>query len=176
MSPHLKFLHMTRKFSTDNVRGVRDKYQVCFKQQTGFPQKLLIETKEFSYLYGIFHMPILLANIDFKTWAKFHCLGIFSSLFGRLWNPQSKLTNIRPFLLVLSCFLQQTGLSQNKVCECPQRAKDSPKQPQGSAIWWITSSQKLGRCVSCRLRSVWKSLGWVSFGSKKFEPKILAYL
>ena len=28
MSPHLKFLHMTRKFSTDNVRGVRDKYQV----------------------------------------------------------------------------------------------------------------------------------------------------
>ena len=29
MSPHLKFLHMTRKFSTDNVRGVRDKYQVC---------------------------------------------------------------------------------------------------------------------------------------------------
>ena len=29
MSPHLNFLHMTRKFSTDNVRGVRDKYQVC---------------------------------------------------------------------------------------------------------------------------------------------------
>ena len=29
MSPHLKFLHMTQKFSTDNVRGVRDKYQVC---------------------------------------------------------------------------------------------------------------------------------------------------
>ena len=28
MSPHLRFLHMTRKFSTDNVRGVRDKYQV----------------------------------------------------------------------------------------------------------------------------------------------------
>ena len=28
MSPHLEFLHMTRKFSTDNVRGVRDKYQV----------------------------------------------------------------------------------------------------------------------------------------------------
>ena len=28
MSEHLKFLHMTRKFSTDNVRGVRDKYQV----------------------------------------------------------------------------------------------------------------------------------------------------
>ena len=29
MSPHLKFLHMTQKFSTDNVRGVRNKYEVC---------------------------------------------------------------------------------------------------------------------------------------------------
>ena len=39
-----------------------------------------------------------------------------------------------------------------------------------------TSSQKLGRCASSRVRSVWKSLGWVTFGSKKFGPKILAYL
>ena len=39
MSPHLKLLHMTRKFSTDNVRGVRDKYQVCsFPMVTVQPQ------------------------------------------------------------------------------------------------------------------------------------------
>ena len=38
-----------------------------------------------------------------------------------------------------------------------------------------TSSQKLGRCAS-RVRSVWKSLGWLTFGSKKSGPKILAYL
>ena len=36
-----------------------------------------------------------------------------------------------------------------------------------------TSSQKLGRHASRRVRSVWKSFGRVSFGSKKFGPKIL---
>ena len=36
-----------------------------------------------------------------------------------------------------------------------------------------TSSQKLGRHVSCQVRLVRKSLGRVSFGSKKFGPKIL---
>ena len=39
-----------------------------------------------------------------------------------------------------------------------------------------TSSQKLGRCASRRVRSVWKSLGQVRFGSKMFRLKILAYL
>ena len=34
MSPHLKFLHMTQNFSTDNVRGVRDKYQVWLHLKT----------------------------------------------------------------------------------------------------------------------------------------------
>ena len=33
-------------------------------------------------------------------------------------------------------------------------------------ITMITSSQKLGRCASRRVSSVWKSLGWVTFGSK----------
>ena len=33
----------------------------------------------------------------------------------------------------------------------------------------ITSSQKLGRNALHQVRSVWKSLGWVSFGSKKFS-------
>ena len=42
---------------------------------------------------------------------------------------------------------------------------------------WITvrnktSSQKLGRHASHRVRSVWKSLARVSFGSKKFGAKI----
>ena len=37
-------------------------------------------------------------------------------------------------------------------------------------IQMITSSQKLGRCASRQVRSVWKSLGRVSFGSKKFGP------
>ena len=35
-----------------------------------------------------------------------------------------------------------------------------------------TSLQKLGRHASRRVRSVWKSLGRVSFGSKKFGLKI----
>ena len=35
-----------------------------------------------------------------------------------------------------------------------------------------TSSQKLGRHVSCQVRLVRKSLGRVSFGSKKFGPKM----
>ena len=40
----------------------------------------------------------------------------------------------------------------------------------------LTSSQKLGRHALHRVRSVLKSLGWVSFGSKMFGLKILAYL
>ena len=46
-------------------------------------------------------------------------------------------------------------------------------------IWHVqskTSSQKLGRCASRRVRSVWKSVGQVRFGSKMFWLKILAYL
>ena len=39
-----------------------------------------------------------------------------------------------------------------------------------------TSSQKLGICASRRVRSVWKSLGHVRFGSKMFWLKILAFL
>ena len=39
-----------------------------------------------------------------------------------------------------------------------------------------TSSQKLRRCASRRVRSVWKSLGQVRFWSKMFGLKILAYL
>ena len=39
-----------------------------------------------------------------------------------------------------------------------------------------TSSQKLGRCASRRIRSIWKSLGRVRFWSKMFRLKILAYL
>ena len=41
---------------------------------------------------------------------------------------------------------------------------------------WKTSSQKLGRCASCQVRSVRKSLGWVSYGLNKFGPKILRKL
>ena len=37
----------------------------------------------------------------------------------------------------------------------------------------LTSSQKQ-ICASRQVRSVWKSLGWVTFGSRKFGPKILA--
>ena len=36
----------------------------------------------------------------------------------------------------------------------------------------LTSSQKLRRCASRQARFVWKSLGQVDFGSKKFGPKI----
>ena len=43
------------------------------------------------------------------------------------------------------------------------------------AIWVEKSSQKLGRCASRRVRSVWKSLVQVRFGSKMFRLKILAY-
>ena len=39
-----------------------------------------------------------------------------------------------------------------------------------------TSSQKLGRHVSCQVRLVRKSLGRVSFGSKKFGPKIFSLI
>ena len=38
------------------------------------------------------------------------------------------------------------------------------------------SSQKLGRDASHRVRSVWKSLGQVSLGSKKFGPKIFSLI
>ena len=45
-----------------------------------------------------------------------------------------------------------------------------------SMVTLETSSQKLRRCASRRVRSVWKSLGQVTFGWKKFGPKILAHL
>ena len=50
--------------------------------------------------------------------------------------------------------------------------KDRPKGGNRKG----TSSQKLGRCAIHWLRSVWKSLGQVRFGSKMFRLKIFAYL
>ena len=46
--------------------------------------------------------------------------------------------------------------------------------PLWNSIW--ANSQKLGRCASRRVHSAWKSLGRVSFGSKKFGSKILRKL
>ena len=44
--------------------------------------------------------------------------------------------------------------------------------PSPFSVLKRTSSQKLGRCAS-RVRLVWKSLGWVTFGSKSLDPKYL---
>ena len=128
--------------------------------------KTFDQNKRVLYHYGIFHMTILLANIDFKTWAKFHCLEIFSSLFGLLWNFQSKLTNIRPFLLSLSCFLQKNpSLSKNKMCECPQRANDSPKQSPRQG-YLIKTSPQAKRHKASLLFTSWTILTSLTFITK----------
>ena len=86
-----------------------------------------------------------------------------------------------PWNLFLWYFVAKLKIWKFVMCQCQVE-----KSKYLEMIFWQfmftvynrrkTSPQKLGRCASCRVRSVWKSLGWVTFGSKKFGPKILAYL
>ena len=62
----------------------------------------------------------------------------------------------------------QNGGNRAECRQCGQSCAESGLY-LGILHKW-TSSQKLGRHASRWVRSVWKSLGWVSFRSKKFGP------
>ena len=86
---------------------------------------------------------------------------------GPFWGPFSRLTWHFNNLIGLSPFSSAVFVGgQNGNFRLAQT-------PYGGRSTAQTSSQKLGRHASRRVRSVWKSFGRVSFGSKKFGPKIL---
>ena len=64
------------------------------------------------------------------------------------------------------------GIWQTKIVNCMKKwTLEKVLNEKEKYADKVTSSQKLGRHASCRVRSVWKSLGWVIFGLEKFRPK-----
>ena len=151
---------MTRKFSTDNVRGVRDKYQVWTRPvwymakhmgrlpwnsidsrvaRGGFPPPIWSEIFNVEYM-----AKLLLAR--YLTWNPLHFLVTTSSLLGE-GISHSRFCN--HFFCPLRWFDPTQALLQYTIWEIPQSFFS-----MGKHSWFVL-------CLYFHPVTIWFSAGWV---------------